>query len=363
MLALYYHDIYILFVTIVTIIKCFALFNKKKDTKNGDIFWGLLIVLSISIFIGLRPDDPVFQDSHAYIYTFNALRYRMFYFRFAKNSLIFSNLLFLFASLGLTWSIFFLFNAFIYFGCTYFSLTKIFPTNITISFLLFLGAFSTYAYAVNGIRAGLAASLFYCAIAYKEKKILALVFLFISWGFHHSMHVSILAFIIVYCYSKPKIYYYLWIICLIIAICHISYFQILFARFTDEKGAGYLVNPTLEAIKYNGQMRYDFVLYSCVPMIVGYYFYNKLKINIDEYNFILCLYILLNSMWLLCMYARFTNRIAYLSWQLYPLLLAYPFMSDKIQLDKIKFPKNKMIVLVTLAHLTFTLFMHFVYYA
>lgn len=362
--AAYYHSIYLFFVTVITFLLCNNICKQNTNlNKKESIFVGIIIVLVLSFFIGLRPYSPYFGDSQAYFNTYYRKVFDYYHVFFEKNSLIFSNLLSFFASYHLGCSSFFILISLLYFGCSYLSCSKFFPQKSVFAFLVYLGAFSTYAYSVNGIRAGVAASIFYCAIAYREKKWLSILLLLISWGFHHSMHVSILAFIVVYYYSEPKVYVYFWLACLLISVFHISYFQIIFSRLTDEKGAVYLFNSTLDKAISIGRMRYDFVLYSAIPIVIGYYIYNKLEQKIKEYDFILCLYILLNSLWMLCMYAAFTNRIAYLSWQLYPFVLGYPFLSEKVKLDKMPYPKKKMLVLVTMLHLGFTLFMSFVYYA
>ena len=67
---------------------------------------------------------------------------------------------------------------------------------------------------------------------------------------------------------------------------------------------------------------------------------------------------LINGLWLLCMYANFTNRIAALSWLLYPIVLIYPYFSVNIQIKN----KNKTFSVVMAVHLLFTLFMAVVYY-
>ena len=217
-----------------------------------------------------------------------------------------------------------------------------------------LGAFITFSSAVNGIKAGVAASLFCCAIAYKNKLWLAALFLAFSFGFHHSMHVCIAAFIVVYFYKNTKVYSCFWVVCLFMAVSHVTYFQNFFAGLTDEKGASYLLGGD-----YITGMRYDFVLYSVMPIMMGWYITFKKKVVMPEYQFILNLYLLLNGLWLLCINASFTNRIAALSWFLYPIVLIYPFLTS---MEIVGVNKYKLFAKIMLLHLGFTLFMNFVYY-
>ena len=75
------------------------------------------------------------------------------------------------------------------------------------------------------------------------------------------------------------------------------------------------------------------------------------------YRDLIHLYICINGIWMLCMYAEFTNRIAYLSWFLYPIVIIYPFIHENLGHNKYKvFGKT------ILYHLAFTLFMSLIYY-
>ena len=53
-----------------------------------------------------------------------------------------------------------------------------------------------------------------------------------------------------------------------------------------------------------------------------------------------------------------TNRIAYLSWFLYPIVLIYPFLQEEWEDDN----QYRIFSVVMLAHLGFTLFMNIIYY-
>lgn len=81
------------------------------------------------------------------------------------------------------------------------------------------------------------------------------------------------------------------------------------------------------------------------------------KIKSKMYTLLLQLYLATNAVWVLCMYVEYNNRIAYLSWFLYPIVLIYPFVNTN-------WSKNRMKILskVVTYHLLFTLFMNLIYY-
>ena len=163
---------------------------------------------------------------------------------------------------------------------------------------------------------------------------------------------SLAAFILTLFIKDSKYYFIGWLFCLFIAALHITYFQVLFAGFTDEQGAEYLLS------KHNSGFRIDFILYSVVPIWIGYLMKYKYKVESSMYTSILNLYLCTNGIWLLCMYSDFTNRISYLSWFIYPVLLLYPFVNIEWSSNQPRYLKY-----VVYGHLAFTLFMTFVYYA
>lgn len=182
---------------------------------------------------------------------------------------------------------------------------KIFRSNLLVSFLTCLTAFSTFSYGTNGIKAGAAASIFLCTLAYKYKLLLSILLAFLSWGFHHSMSIVLIAYFCSYFFRKTKWYFYIWG-ALILAALHVEFFQILFSGYTDQKGSRYLLT---DEDSFVTGFRLDFILYSAVPVIIGYLIKFKRHVNDEIYDLWLRMYLLTNSVWMMCIYASFTNRI------------------------------------------------------
>ena len=139
-----------------------------------------------------------------------------------------------------------------------------------------------------------------------------------------------------------------------LAAAHITYFQSLFSGFTDEHGANYLTVDNQE--KFVSGFRPDFIIYSAIPIFVGYYLIGKQKIKSPYYNFLWCVYTLTNSVFLLCTYGSFINRIAYLSWLMYPFVLLYPFVNAYWHERQHQYLRY-----AVYGHLGFTLFMVLIY--
>ena len=351
---------YFLIVLILTLLVVRRYYNRSicnKSKCNNGVFF---LVLLLALLIGFRPPvGKLFVDMGNYIsfYTF-IYEGAPFKFDFHAENLLFDNLFACWWAMRLGYTSFFVLIAFIYFGSCYLGIRRLFPHDTLIAYLVFLGAFSTFSYATNGIKAGAAASLFIWALGYRDNLKICIPIILLSWGFHHSMQLPVAAFLLTIFFKKPSYYYYAWLFCFFIAALHISYFQNLFGGMTDSQGAGYLNYDGAESDGTKGGFRIDFIIYSMVPIIMGYIIEMKKKIHVSEvYRSLIHLYVCCNGIWMLCMYASFTNRIAYLSWFLYPIVLIYPYLKENINsCGLISFKK------VVYFHLGFTLFMDLFFY-
>ncbi len=353
-----YYPIYLLVIVVMTIYQCLYyrqtscnVIERREKVLSVSSLFGAIVV---TFFIGLRPRHSCFVDMLNYIAFYDLLQDNVFLLNFDAENLIFDNLFAWMASNGYHWSNFFLLIALIYFVGMWMCCVKMFPRDTMLAFLVCLGGFSTFSYGTNGIKAGAAASLFLIALSNNDNWKIAVAFLALSLGFHHSMTLPIAAYFLAFFYCKPKYYFNIWILSFIIAALHITYFQHLFGNFTDERGAEYLT-----ATDWGTRIgfRIDFIIYSAMPVIIGYWALYKKQLKSKTYEFILSVYLLTNSVWMLCMYANFTNRIAYLSWFMYPVVLIYPFFEKGMGNRR-----YKMLATVAFMHVMFTVFMQVVYY-
>ena len=353
-----YKYIYLIFVwllTLTTVNQYYRTNRYLNVSKESSNFGMILILILLILVIGLRPNSYAFVDHMNYYFEYQNHYGLSAYYTFDTDNFIFDNILPFFSSNKIPVEFYFLLIAAIYFGGIAGASKKLFPNDTFLAFLMYLGAFSTFSYGTNGIKAGAAASIFLVALAYKDNLKVCIPLLWVSLGFHHSMLAPIAAFFIAYFVRKPKWYLYGWLFCLLLAAAHITYFQSLFSGFTDEQGASYLAVDNLT--KNVSGFRPDFILYGAIPIFVGYYLIIKQKIKSAYYNFLWCVYTLTNCVFLLCTYGSFINRIAYLSWSMYPFVLLYPFVNAYWHERQHKYLRD-----VVYGHLGFTLFMDFIYY-
>ncbi len=354
-----------IYLTLVTIMTLFV--YSQYQSRNGlrefapsrtDALVGVLVIFLI-LFIGLRPvSGRYFVDMANYVLSYEFLyEGTTFVLDFDADNKIFDNLFAWWGSVQLGYTSFFVFLAIIYFTTSYLGIRKLFPNHRLTAYIVFLAAFSTFSYGTNGMKAGAATSLFIWALGYRDNFKICVPLILLSWGFHHSMIMPIAAFVVTLFVKNPKVYFFGWLFCLLMAMAHVKVFAQFFSGFTTEHAAEYLLWDGKTG-GFRGGFRPDFVLYSVIPVWVGWYTVIKKKIRISEkYQNLLCLYLCLNSLWMLCMHASFNNRIAYLSWFLYPIVLIYPFLNEPWGRDR-----YKKFGLVMLGHLGFTLFMNVIYY-
>lgn len=363
--ATLYYPIYLTIVTVLTVILVSRYITYPNSRLIGAVkvnyaqmVIAVVLAVFLAFFIGFRPVVGVFADTVSY-----AEMYDVYWGWFTPPSIdddfIFNYIMRYMAGQRMPISWFFTVIDLLYFGLMYLACLKMFPRDSLLAFVVYLGAFSTFSFGTNGIRNGMAASIFLCALAFWRSKVLVVGLALLSFATHHGMMLPACALLCVWLVPRPRLWMAVWVVCLIIAALHITWFQDLFAQLTDETGEGYLSTENMGEWggTLEGKFRYDFVLYSAIPLWVGWRAMKKLRRPSARYRAVFNCYALCNSIWMLCMFANFTNRIAYLSWFLIPILLVYPYLRQEFRRRQ-----YREFAIVVVAHLAFTLFMYTIYY-
>lgn len=220
---------------------------------------------------------------------------------------------------------YFVITAIIYAGNHLLAAKKLAPNNQFILFLLFIQAFFFYTYGTNTIRAGFAASFILLAIACIDRLPLMLLFLFVGVNCHFSMVIPALAILLARYYTNVRLFIRLWFLSVAVSAISGHFFEGIFASFVNDDRTSYLMVESNET-HYKMGFRWDFILYSSVPILMGYYYIVKQKIKDEMYIRILSVYILTNIFWVLVIRANFSDRFLYLSCFIYPLVIAYPLL-------------------------------------
>ena len=231
------------------------------------------------------------------------------------------------------------------------------PKHILIAVVFLFTAFSFWGYATNGIRNGMATSIamlglsFFCQT--KKELILGYGLLILASMTHKSCMLTIATATAALFLTKTNTNITFWLFCIVLSLIFPEQFKALFSSLVDDgRMASYLnVEVSKEMFTKTG-FRWDFILYSALPILVGWIAISKQKITDKTYAFILHTYIFSNAFWVLINTAAYSNRFAYLSWFLYPIVLVYPFC-------KFKFVQNQSVILglLLIGMTAFTYFM------
>ena len=141
------------------------------------------------------------------------------------------------------------------------------------SFLLFIVSFSFWTYGVNGIRNGIATSLFLWGISYQNNKVKMIVLFILAALCHKTLLLPIFAFVITIFYNKPKFYLIWWLMATPLSLALGSFWVSLFALlgFSDARLGSYLAIDEAQ----QGSFRFDFLFYSSFAVFAGWYFIFK----------------------------------------------------------------------------------------
>ncbi len=130
-----------------------------------------------------------------------------------------------------------------------------------------------------------------------------------------------------------------------------SFFDII--GLSDKRTENLFVEE-LDGQAVSRSFRLDFIIYSGVAVFLGYYYTVKKKFSDIFYARLLNTYLIANTVWILMIYAAYTNRTAYLSWFIMPLVLIYPLL--KAQFVR---KQSHWVFWIVIGSLVFTLLMYF----
>lgn len=331
--------------------------NKLLLQRNES--WPALVLSVIAIFfLGLRPTSYWFGDMVTYAHGYRA-GIASGYAIEDKGEWMFAWIQQVLINLGQKENIFFLICSLGYIYLQYWTCKRLLWENVWIAMLFILSAFEFYVFAVNGVRNGLACAIIMTAMTIaiqgegdKKKFLLAALIAFLAFGIHRSVIIPISAALLALYYIKnPKYALMIWVASIGVSLVAGQFFVGLVGDMMagEAKYADYTGNSTEASFSRTG-FRWDFLLYSAMPVLLIYYVNIKRMIRERVFDFLAVTYLLANSFWILVIRVNYSNRFAYLSWFLYPLVLAYGFIRLHIWDDQ-----DRKVAWALLAHAGFTL--------
>lgn len=332
--------------------------NSAAAPPNG----ALLLMLAVVVYVGFRPLQYDFGDTIMYRHVYNSIIEA-----YSPLSLhtewLWDDIAYFFKSFDIGETVYFFAIAALYVGLMFVCSVKLFPNNTWLALLFFLAAYSFWGYGVNGLRNGLATSIFLVCMAMVVSnnafriRLVAFVLMFLAFSIHKTILLPAVCMIVaLYAVKEPKYAIRFWLFSILLSLVAGNSIADVFSAFGfDDRMSRYAVATddaaAMSEFSHTG-FRWDFLLYSAMPVLMAWYVAVKRGIKDRAYSIIAVTYILSNSFWIMVIRSSFSNRFAYLSWFLYPLVIAYPLLKLHVWKDQ-----DKKMAKILLAYAGFTYFM------
>lgn len=314
---------------------------------------GFFLLVFICLYMGTRPVSYIFGDMQTYANVYRSIEGR-------GSVVINKDFTFNYFMVACTkvmnerW--FFFLCAFIYTIPCYVFSKKYCGPYWYFAFFIFVGSYMFWPFGTNGIRNGIATSLFILALCFYSRKFLLYPIMALSFLFHSSLIIPVAAFFVSGLYRQPKIYLYIWLASIPLSLVGGSFWEGLFGGLGfggDNRAEDYLTKGNINNDDFSSTgFRWDFVFYSAFAVFAGWYYIFKKKVTDQFYIHLWGTFMIANAFWILVIRANFSNRFAYLSWFLMAPIIAYPLLRYKI------FPNQYRVVgIVIAAYYLFTYFM------
>lgn len=321
-----------------------------------------ILAVVITLFLGLRQASYEFGD--APLYAMDYLSGRMDYMPVSlEEEWLWGSIAGFCRSMGFSVNEYFLFIEVFYIGGMLISSWILMRKNLWIAMLFFFTAFQVFSFGTNGIRNGMACAVEMVAIALVvdqgAKRILSFFLMFLALGIHRStMLPSAAAISSIYLFKNTKWAIRFWIASIFISLVAGSAVTDFFVSLGfDDRMANYSIEASEEMGFSRVGFRWDFWLYSLFPVIMIWYITRHRNFNNVVYNTISNVYLLCNAFWIIVIRAQFSNRFAYLSWFIYPIIIAFPLLRMNLWKDQ-----DRRTALILFFYSGFTFFMFFIYY-
>lgn len=294
----------------------------KASINNTSYIVGIFIIIVAAFWIATTPfDDLSATDKRGYYEMFKEGKKE-----FRDIGLVF--LIKIVRFFTLNHFIFFFVSALLYISFYYAFLRKSFKSNACIVLIASFLYVNYFLYGANTLRSGIAISFCMYAIAKNQKKFTSILFFI----FAILMHKSVILITVMYLIAKKnnghKIFLLFW--CCMLALQLAGIFELgiikfLLLNFNDDNNYSQYLGENTKG--YNVGLRLDFIFYSAIPLIISYYYIKIKRYRDNYYSIILNTYIGINAIWMMFVRMPYTDRIAYLSWVLFPFIVLYPLLS------------------------------------
>lgn len=358
-----YAPLFLLITTFMALSSSFIYLGSNGYTlqiKKKNFIPSLIISLLFVFWIGNRPVSWVFGDTINYAASYVLMETEGSIHFDLHSEWIWYFLMLTSKKFGLNIHAFFTIIEAGYILSVLWAVKRFMPTNPMLGMLFVFTSLMFFTFGTNGLRNGLACHIILLAMSFffDDKYIIGAIFCIIAFGIHRSTMLPIAGmFAGRFVLTDLKWAIYFWVLAIFLSLVFGNSIINFFASLGfDDRMNSYNTSEYASSFSHSG-FRWDFLLYSAMPILMGWYVCVKKNIKDDWYKALCITYTLCNAFWVMVITAAFSNRFAYLSWFMYPIIIAYPLVNLPIWQNQ-----DKITGLILLAYSGFNLFMWTVFW-
>ena len=308
---------------------------RHQEEGTGWVF-PFIIAVGFVFWMGLRPVSYLFGDTVNY-----AMEYRLKGVYSVRvnwsQEWLWQWLMVGCKAAGLDVKYFFLIIEAGYILTAVWAVKRFFPNDPLLGTLFLISSPMFFTFGVNGLRNGLACHIVLLAMSYllDDKYIIGGLLCLVAFSFHRSTILPIVSILTgIFLIRDTRYAIAFWLLSILVSLFAGGAVTSFFASLGfDDRMTSYTMTQDMSMFSHTG-FRWDFLLYSAVPVAVSWYVCVRKKISDNWYDVICMTYCLCNAFWIMVIRSSYSNRFAYLSWFLYPIVIAYPLINLPVWEDQ-----------------------------
>ena len=336
--------------------------NRLVKRQPDNILVPVIICIFLSFWLGFRPLSAEFGDSGSYGNGYTGMAIYDVEFSW-KSEWFWRWLAVMCKIIGLSQPGYFVVIYSIYVFSAFLALKILVPDKTMLGMAFVLTSLMYFSFGVNGMRNGMACHLLLLGFALMLKGNQwfwpGAGLCLLAFGTHRSTMLPIAAFAVGrYIIKDAKYAVYFWLLSIPVSLVAGGAVTSFFAGLGfDDRMAGYTrADAYMGGFSHTG-FRWDFLFYSMWPVVMTWVHCVKRKCDDNWYRVLAVTYCLANAFWVMVIRASFSNRFAYLSWFIYPIIIVYPMVNIETWQDQ-----DRKTGYVLLAYAGFTFLMDTVYW-
>ncbi len=333
---------------------------RSEKGMHSSILLCIPLCIVLTVWLGMRPVSGEFGDTVNYALTYENSEVIFSGIDFHQEWL-FNLLMYLCQEGGMDVSEFFTIIEFIYVFTALWAVYRLMPKNALLGMIFVCGSLMYFSFGVNGLRNGMACHILLLAMSYflDSKYLPAVVLAAAGFSIHRSIALPIAAMVVSrWAIRDVRVALYIWLGSIVLSLLAGNFFVgMLGGMDFDDRMNSYASGAYIDDGFSRTGFRWDFLIYSAMPVLMGYIVLIRRGMRENWYRVLFSTYCLANAFWVLVIRIAYSNRFAYLSWFMYPVIIAYPLIMMRVWPDQ-----DRKTAQILIAYVSFTVVMNTLYW-